>query len=219
MTNRNYNVSASFAKDTLARAETITTEFDAVATGFTGLEAEIDALAPAEVVSETQSITSAVGSVAFSTALASGYDYELVFSGVTVSADDTELLLELSDDGGTSYKSANFRRDTNAYTLSHARTTSTSEAGVVLGKGGFEAEAVASFANNTIGGSVFLYRPYDSAYTAIAAELYYRASDGAQGFEVVTAEHEAADAINALRITASGGNLTGGDITLRRITA
>lgn len=176
--------------------------------------AEIDAVVSGAslIKIQTQTVSTAVSSVDFTTGIDSTYSRYIIVADNVLNSAGGNLELEVSDDGGTSYKSSNYkyhssRTDSGASTYNGQN--SNTAASFLITSGTTSAVAAAR------GFTIHIHDPSNAAtYTGISGLGVSNDTSLNAQFINVVGHHQEAIAINALRFSLSTGNFTAGTFTL-----
>lgn len=159
---------------------------------------------------ETQTVSTSTATVEFTNLV--GYDVHfLTHNDVTPANDGALLMLELSNDGGSSYETSNYdyahQTGTASNTFSEARSTT---AGQVFLTGD-----LGNTTNETGNGYCYMYHLLDStkfsAFTHMGTDIV---SSGNHRMMYGSAIYHNAEENNAFRLKMNSGNITGATFSL-----
>lgn len=162
---------------------------------------------------QTQTVTSAVSSVDFTTGIDGTYKkYKIEFTGVEISSTGQPIYIRTSNDGGATFDSGASDYASTSYGYTEAGTTSSGFASTAnsLIRGVFTAGTTGSYSL-----TIYIDSPSEAGkFTNIKMESFGTNSDGEAAGDVVYAHRAAAEIVDAIRVYHPSANITKATATL-----
>ena len=143
-----------------------------------------------------------------SSVVTSDYDtYFITYSNLVPATDGAEVLIRVSNDGGSTYETTNY--DSKAVEMDSSPTTSTSSSGFIQTKDNGSASGEES------SGNIWLYSvPKSSNYTAAYGACSLVDDGGAIRIDNSAGIYSVAETINGLQLLFTSGNIASGTVRL-----
>lgn len=174
------------------------------------------------VLLQTQTISSAVASVVFTSGINSTYKkYEVDLIDITPSTDDVGLLMRTSSNGGTSYDSG-----ASDYSTAGQQWWSASTGGIGISVNNSSAVILSSIggtigisnvtSENALSGLFTLFDPSNTTrYKAFMSQVTFSlAAANFNGLCLASGQRKATSAVNAIQFIMSSGNIASGTFKL-----
>jgi hypothetical protein len=179
-----------------------------------------------DLVLISSATASASASIAFTGLSSTYFKYIIEFSGVVPATDDVALFCRTDSDGGASYDSGASDYGWAGHGLSGSGTTATQREDTDTADSGIQlSEFVTGLSLGTgtgeeCAGHIEIHNPSDSAYTFITCQMFYRSAGSGNPVKWESGGARlAAQAVDAIQIFMSSGNIASGEFKLYGVNA